>query len=134
MPFEAYDAAMKEKLGQTFKDENGNDQLKYPPATKQQLAEEWRLLKTLVGEGVREGFVGEKDGAVAMPREPTSARLYGNPKVHKPARADTGIPPLREIVSCAGSNSEGLGKLVDSHTRPVDEAGIHASPTREQHF
>lgn len=122
MPFEAYDAAMKEKLGQTFKDENGNDQLKYPPATKQQLAEEWRLLKTLVGEGVREGFVGEKDGAVAMPREPTSARLYGNPKVHKPTRADIGIPPLREIVSCAGSNSEGLGKLVDSHTRPVDEA------------
>ena len=33
-----------------------------------------------------------------------------------------GIPPLREIVSCSGSNTEGLGKLVDSFTRPVDES------------
>ena len=29
---------------------------------------------------------------------------------------------LREIVSCAGSNTEGPGKLVDSYTRPVDES------------
>ena len=121
MPFAAYEAAMKEKLNQTFEDENGQVQLKYPPATKQQLKKEWRLIKELVEEGVREGFVGEKDGAVAVPKEPTPARLYGNPKVHKPIREDIGIPPLREIVSCAGSNSEGLGKIVDSYTRPVDE-------------
>ena len=122
MPFEAYDKAMKEKLSETFVDENGVEQLKYPPATKQQLKDEWRHLKALVDEGVREGYVGEKDGAVAMPKEPTPARLYGNPKVHKPVRADIGIPPLREIVSCAGANTEGLGKLVDSYTRPVDES------------
>ena len=121
MPFAAYDAAMKEKLAQTFKDENGNDQQKYPKATKQQLAKEYRRLKELVAEGKREGFVGEKDAAVAIPPKPTAARLYGNPKVHKAAREDLGIPPLREIVSCSGSNSEGLGKLVDSFTRPVDE-------------
>ena len=58
---------------------------------------------------------------MALPSEPTPARLYGNPKVHKPAREDLGIPPLREIVSCSGSNTEGLGKLIDSVTRPVDE-------------
>ena len=40
----------------------------------------------------------------------------------KPPREDLGIPPLREIVSCSGSNTEGLGKLVDSFTRPVDES------------
>ena len=122
LPFEAYDVAMKEKLAQTFQDENGDNQLKYPPASKHQLKEEYKLLKELVEEGVREGFVGEKDGAVAMPREPTPARLYGNPKVHKPIREDLGIPPLREIVSCAGSNTEGLGKLVDSYTKPADES------------
>merc|ERR1712055_1260336 len=45
-----------------------------------------------------------------------------DPKAHKDPREDLGIPPLREIVSCSGSNTEGLGKLVDSVTRPVDEA------------
>ena len=122
MPFAAYDAAMREKLAQTFQGENGEIQQKYPPASSQQLKQEWRRLKALVEEGVREGFVNEKDGKVAMPKEPTPARLYGNPKVHKPIREDIGIPPLREIVSCAGSNTEGLGKIVDSYTRPVDEA------------
>ena len=122
MPFAAYDAALREKLTQTFVNADGIEQPKYPPATKQQLKAEWRLLKSLVEEGVREGYIGEKDGKVAMPREPTAARLYGNPKVHKPIREDLGIPPLREIVSCAGSNTEGLGKLVDYYTRPVDEA------------
>ena len=34
---------------------------------------------------------------------------------------DLGIPPLREIVSCSGSNVEGIGKIVDYYTRPVDE-------------
>ena len=57
-----------------------------------------------------------------MPSSPSPAKLYGNPKAHKDPREDLGIPPLREIVSCSGSNTEGLGKLVDSITRPVDEA------------
>ena len=59
-----------------------------------------------------------------MPLEPKAGRLYGNPKVHKPVRAELGILPLREIVSCSGSNVEGLGKLVDLYTRPVDEAAL----------
>ena len=122
MPFEAYDQAMREKLAQKFTDANGNEGLKYPKASKQQLAREFRLLKSLVEEGREKGWIGDKDAAIAMPSEPTPARLYGNPKVHKPTREDLGIPPLREIVSCSGSNTEGLGKLVDSVTRPVDES------------
>ena len=122
MPFTAYDQAMKEKLTQTFTDANGNEELKYPKASKQQLAREFKLLKALVEEGKEKGFVGEKDAALAMPSSPSPAKLYGNPKAHKTSREDLGIPPLREIVSCSGSNTEGLGKLVDSVTRPVDEA------------
>ena len=38
MPFAAYDAAMREKLAQTFQDENGEIQQKYPPASSQQLS------------------------------------------------------------------------------------------------
>ena len=79
-------------------------------------------IRELVEEGKEKGFVSEKDAAVALPSEPTPARLYGNPKVHKPPREDLGIPPLREIVSCSGSTTEGLGKLIDIFTRPVDEA------------
>ena len=122
MPFAAYEQAMQEKLAQKFTDANGEEEWKYPKATKQQLTREFKILKALVEEGKEKGFIGEKDAAVAMPDEPTPARLYGNPKVHKPAREDLGIPPLREIVSCSGSNTEGLGKIVDSFTRPVDEA------------
>ena len=29
---------------------------------------------------------------------------------------------MREIVSCSGTNTEGLGKLVDHELRPVNEA------------
>ena len=122
MPFAAYDQAMKEKLTQTFTDVNGNEELKYPKSSKQQLAREYKLLKALVLEGKEKGYVGEKDAALAMPSSPSPAKLYGNPKAHKDPREDLGIPPLREIVSCSGSNTEGLGKLVDSITRPVDEA------------
>ena len=122
LPFAAYDQAMKEKLRQTFVDTNGNEVLKYPKASKQQLTREYKRIKDLVEEGREKGFVSEKDAAVAMPSEPTPARLYGNPKVHKPIREDLGIPPLREIVSCSGSNAEGLAKLVDSFTKPVDES------------
>ena len=122
LPFKAYDDTMREKLQETFTGADGNLQPKYPRSSKAALKREWKRIDQLVGEGVRRGWVNEKDGKVAMPSEPKAGRLYGNPKVHKPVRADTGIPPLREIVSCSGSNVEGLGKLVDHYTRPVDEA------------
>ena len=55
-----------------------------------------------------------------MPQEPTPARLYCNPKDHKAVRPETGLPPMREIVSNSGSSTEGLGKIIDFYTRPVD--------------
>jgi hypothetical protein len=119
MPFASYDAAMKEKLIQTFVDMNDNEQQKYPKATKLQLAKEYRRLRA---EGERKCFVKEEDATASMPPELAAARLYGNPKVHEEVREELGILPLREIVSCSGSNSEGLGKLVDSFTWQVDES------------
>ena len=78
-------------------------------------------MKNLVLEGREKGFVGEKDAGNAMPEKPTPARLYGNPKTHKQIQPGNVIPPLREIVAGSGSNCEGLGKIIDSITRPVDE-------------
>ena len=122
MPFDAYNRAMKEKLEETFKDQEGNLQPKYVVSSKAELKREWKRIAELVEEGRRKGFVGEKDAEVANSPEPTPCRLYGNPKVHKPVREDLKIPPLREIVSCCGSNVEGLGKIVDFYCRPVDES------------
>ena len=92
LPFKAYDETMKEKLKEEFADVNGNLQPKYPRSSKAALKREWKRIDQLVGEGVRRGWVNEKDGKVAMPAEPKAGRLYGNPKVHKLVRAETGIP------------------------------------------
>ena len=122
LPFKAYDETMKGKLREEFSDGEGNLQPKYPKSSKAALKREFKRIGDLVKEGVDKGWVNEKDGKVAMPSEPKAGRLYGQTKNHKPILAETGIPPLREIVSCSGSNVEGLGKLVDHRTRPVDES------------
>ena len=49
--------------------------------------------------------------------EPRCGRLYGLVKDHKPVD-ETGIPPLREVVSCSGSNSEFISAYVDHHLKP----------------
>ena len=76
----------------------------------------------LVKEAVDKGFICVEDGVAAMPAEPTPGRLYCNPKDHKAVRLETGLPPLRVIVSNSGSSTEGLGKIVDYVVRPVDMA------------
>ena len=121
MPFEAYNKTMSEKLEERFVDVDGQEKPKYPASSSQQLKREYKAIKALVQEGASKGFIGEKDADNAMPAMPTPARLYGNPKTHKQIQPGKTIPPLREIVANSGSNCEGLGKIVDSITRPVDE-------------
>ena len=121
LPFKAYNDAIQAKLGATYLEADGQEKPKYPKSSPQQLKREYALVKSLVEEGRRKGFIGEKDAENAMPSKPTPARLYGNPKTHKEIQPGCVIPPLREIVSNSGSNCEGLGKLIDSITRPVDE-------------
>ena len=121
LPFKAYNDAILTKLEEKCLDAEGREQPKYPRSSPQQLKREYAIVKSLVDEGRRKGFVGEKDAENAMPPKPTPARLYGNPKTHKAIQPGSEIPPLREIVSNSGSNCEGLGKIIDAITRPVDE-------------
>ena len=121
LPFEAYNNAMLDKLGETYVDTDGQEKPKYPASSQRQLKREYATIKDLVEEGRRKGYVGEKDAENAMPATPTPARLYGNPKTHKQIQPGKVIPPLREIVAGSRSNCEGLGKLIDAVTRPVDE-------------
>ena len=92
-----------------------------PPSSQKQLAREYKELKGMIKEGVDKGFICEKDAMAAMPDKPTAGRLYGLPKDHKPVRAETGLPPLREVVSCSGANLEGPDKIVDHFLQRVDE-------------
>ena len=48
-----------------------------------------------------------------------SARLYGLVKDHKPVVPGSKIPPLREVVSGSGSNTEYISALVDHYAKPV---------------
>ena len=120
MPFESYDISIKEKLQETFL-EGGVEKPKYPPSSQAKLKKEHKALTAMIREGVTKGFIGEKDAAAAMPDKPTAGRLYGLPKDHKPVRPETGLPPLREVVSCSGGNLEGPGKIVDNFLQRVDE-------------
>ena len=96
--------------------------LKYQKTTKASLKKEYKEISKLVSEAEEKGLISDKDLQIAMPSEPTPARMYCNIKDHKAVREDIGIPPVREIVSCSGSNTEGLGKILDHYIRPVDES------------
>ena len=46
------------------------------------------------------------------------AKFIGLVKDHKPTDPVTGLPPLREVVSCSGSTSEYISAYVDHHLKP----------------
>ena len=117
--YEDYMEEMERKLAETFV-EDGEEKKKYPLSSNTQLKREWRRIKDCVKRGVEEGFIGEKDGQEAMPREPKAGRIYANVKDHKPI-SPTGLPPCREIVSGSGANTENLGKIVDAIIKPINE-------------
>ena len=58
----------------------------------------------------------------AVPQEATAGRLYMNPKDHKRPDPVTNIPPMREVVSGSGSNTEGLSKIVTHYINPVNKS------------
>ena len=121
LPFPAYNQAMRATLAETFINDEGEEKHKYPATTKVKLKEEFKGIKKILKEGCERGFFSEKDLEAAMPENPKPGRLYGLPKDHKSICKETGIPPLRSVVSCCGGNLEGLGKIMDHFLRPVDE-------------
>ena len=47
----------------------------------------------------------------------TPGKLYGLVKDHKPVETSSKLPPLREVVSGSGSNTEFLSAFVDHHLK-----------------
>ena len=75
-------------------------------------------MKNLVDEGKSLNYISEKDSCIMVPKEARPGRLYGLVRNHKPIDQVTGIPPLREVVSCSGSSTEFISAYVDFHLKP----------------
>ena len=120
MDFDTYKADMDKKMEEKFVDTDGVEKLKYPLSSQEQLKREHELVKKIIEEGKEKGFISEDDARLALPSEPKPGRLYGNPKDHKQCNPETGQPPLREVVSNSGSNTQNLGKICTHFIRPVN--------------
>ena len=112
LPFEGYNTEMKKMLSETYWEE-GVEKQKYPKSTKEKLKKDYRDIVELVWDRNREGFIGDKDAEAAIPEREIPGRVYGLPKDHKEVVPDTGIPPLRPVISCSSTIMEGPGKIVD---------------------
>ena len=71
-----------------------------------------------VDGGMEKGFISKGDAKLMVPEQPTPARLYGLVKDHKAEPEGSNIPPLREVMSGSGSNTEYISALVDHYAKP----------------
>ena len=111
LDYQAYVDKMERKLAETYMEE-GDVKQKYPMSSTVQLIREWRQVKDVLKRGVQSGYVGEKDGDEALPREPKAGRIYANVKDHKKVM-ETGLPPCRDSVL--------LRVQHPGHPRPLEE-------------
>ena len=113
-----YVSVMNSKLLETFIDKDNNVKPKYVEVNEQLLKRNLEIVKNLVEEGRSLNYISEKDSRIMVPKEARPGRMYGLVKNHKPVDVVTGIPPLREVVSCSGSSTEFISAYVDHHLKP----------------
>ena len=70
-----------------------------------------------MSEIVREEYISQKDAIFMVPDKPTPGKLYDLEKDHKPVEPSSNLPPLREVVSGSGSNTEFLTTFADHHLK-----------------
>ena len=104
---------MRNKLSETYVDKQDNHVPKYIEVKEDSLMRDWLIVGDLVKEGVREGYVDETDAVLMVPEKPTPGKLYALVKDHKIEEKESGLPPLREVVSGSGSNTEYISVFVD---------------------
>ena len=117
LKYDSYVSAMKEKLNEVFIETDGREKPKYCRVVEADLKRSWTMTRDLVREGMECGYISEKDAKLMVPDSPKAGRLYGLVKDHKPCNPVTGIPPLREVVSGSGSNTEFISAFVDHHLK-----------------
>ena len=121
MLFDGYDKEMRKTFKETFK-EKGVEKPKYPKSLKEKIKKDYKEIAVIVREGNNAGYIGDKDTEATLPDREQLGRAYGLPKDHKEIMPDTGIPPLRLVISCSGTIMECPGKIVDDYLWPVDMA------------
>ena len=120
MNFTPYKEAGDRKIKETYVDADGQVQPKYKQVSEAVLKRQHKKLLEVTKEGVEKGLICPEDAAIMVPKEPTAGRLYMNPKDHKKLDLVTNMPPMREVVSGSGSNTEGLSKVVTHYINPIN--------------
>ena len=119
MNFHDYKEEGEKKLRETFT-EDGVSKPKYKLVSDVILRRQHRQLQEIIEEGVERELICTEDAAIMLPQEPTPGRFYMNPKDHKRPDPVTNLPPMREVVSGSGSNTEGISKVVTYYINPVN--------------
>ena len=67
MDYDPYVKVMENKLGETYLDITGNQAPKYIEVKEDRLKRDWEIVRDLVSEGVREGYISEKESILMVP-------------------------------------------------------------------
>ena len=63
--------------------ENGVEKQKYPRSTKEKIKRDYKDIAKIVREGIKEGYMGDKDTEAAIPDREVLGRAYSLPNDHK---------------------------------------------------
>ena len=118
LDFDDYKEAMEEKLCEKFADNDGVKRPKYVKSTDKKLKKEWQQVQQVVEEGRSNGYISEGDAKLMVREKAKAGRLSGLVKDHKGVKPGSNIPPLREVVSGSGGNTEFISAFVDHHAKP----------------
>ena len=117
LDFDSYVETMRAKLKDTFVGKDGEVMQKYSRVDSKDLQTSWTRVRDIVKEGQQCGYIYDANAAMMVPDSPKPGRLYGLVKDHKPVDPNSGIPPLREVISGSGSNTEFISAYVDYHCK-----------------
>ena len=111
-----YVLEMDDQLKAIFIHSDGTTSPFYERTTQKILEKMKQSMSTLIQTGVSQNMVSGSD-AKKMEPNGKPAKLYGNPKMHKPIKENRRIPPCRPIISNSGSNLEFASAFIDLHSK-----------------
>ena len=113
---EHYVLEMDDQLKAIFTHPDGTTSPFYERTTQKNLEKMKQNMFILIQTGVSQNIVSGSD-AKKMEPNGKPAKLYGNPKMHKPIKENRRIPPCRPIISNSGSNLENASEFIDIHSK-----------------
>ena len=87
-------------------------------SSDKELKKDWQQMHQIVEQGKLNGYISEGDAKLIVPEKAKAGRLYCLVKAHKRVNPGSNIPPLSEVDSGSGSNTEFISENVDHHVKP----------------